>query len=77
MLDLTETLDSLKAAGIMTDSTLPGTTPAVLISAEQATGPAFRVGFNNFYVLSRYNRSARYSMAVTDLAHAIAERVHD
>ena len=77
MLDLTETLDSLKVAGITTDSTLPGTTPAVLISAEQATGPAFRVGFNNFYVLSRYNRSARYSMAVTDLAHAIAERVHD
>ena len=77
MLDLTETLDSLKAAGITTDSALPGTTPAVLIGAEQATGPAFRVGFNNFYVLSRYNRSARYSMAVTDLAHAIAERVHD
>jgi membrane-bound lytic murein transglycosylase B len=77
MLDLTETLDSLKAAGITTDSTLPGTTPAVLIGADQASGPAFRVGFNNFYVLSRYNRSARYSMAVTDLAHAIAERVHD
>ncbi len=43
----------------------------------EATGPAFRVGFNNFYVLSRYNRSARYSMAVADLAQAIAERVHD
>ncbi len=49
----------------------------MLIAADQATGPAFRVGFNNFYVLSRYNRSARYSMAVDDLAHAIAARVHD
>ncbi len=76
MLDLTETLDSLKTSGISTDSTLPGNTPAVLIGADQATGPAFRVGFNNFYVLSRYNRSARYSMAVADLAQAIAERVH-
>jgi membrane-bound lytic murein transglycosylase B len=77
LLDLTETLDSLKAAGITTDSTLPGTTPAVLIAADQASGPAFRVGFKNFYVLSRYNRSARYSMAVADLAHAIAARVHE
>ena len=77
LLNLTATLDSLRAAGITTDSNLPGDTPAVLIGADQATGPEFRVGFNNFYVLSRYNRSARYSMAVADLAQAIAERVHD
>jgi membrane-bound lytic murein transglycosylase B len=77
MLDLTETLDSLKAQGITTTSDLPGTTPAVLIAAEQASGPAFRVGFKNFYVISRYNRSARYAMAVIDLAHAISAGVHD
>jgi membrane-bound lytic murein transglycosylase B len=77
LLDLTQTLDGLKALGITTDSTLPGSTPAVLIAAEQATGPAFRVGFNNFYVISRYNRSARYAMAVADLAQAIAAGVHD
>jgi membrane-bound lytic murein transglycosylase B len=77
LLDLTQTLDGLKAIGITTDSALPGTTPAVLIAAEQASGPAFRVGFNNFYVISRYNRSARYAMAVADLAQAIAAGVHD
>jgi membrane-bound lytic murein transglycosylase B len=77
LLDLTATLDSLKAEGITTDSTLPGSTAAVLIGADEATGPAFRVGFKNFYVLSRYNRSARYSMAVADLADAIAGRVHE
>jgi membrane-bound lytic murein transglycosylase B len=76
MLDLTETLDSLKAIGISTDSDLPGSTPAVLLSAEQPDGPKFRVGFKNFYALSRYNRSARYAMAVVDLAHAIAAGVH-
>jgi membrane-bound lytic murein transglycosylase B len=77
LLDLTETLDILKAAGITTQGELPGTTPAVLIEAEQASGPAFRVGFKNFYVISRYNRSARYAMAVIDLAHAISAGVHD
>jgi membrane-bound lytic murein transglycosylase B len=77
LLDLTETLDTLKAIGLTTSSDLPGTTPAVLISAEQPTGPAFRLGFRNFYVISRYNRSARYAMAVDDLAHAIAAGVHD
>jgi membrane-bound lytic murein transglycosylase B len=76
MLDLTETLDSLKALGVTTQSDLPGTTPAVLIGAEQANGPAFRVGFKNFYVISRYNRSARYAMAVIDLAQAISAGVH-
>jgi Transglycosylase SLT domain len=47
----------------------------VLISAEQQDGPAYRVGFKNFYVITRYNRSARYAMAVHDLAAAIAQRV--
>ncbi|HEV2701827.1 MAG TPA: lytic murein transglycosylase B, partial [Steroidobacteraceae bacterium] len=74
-LDLTQTLAGLEAIGITTDSDLPGTTPAVLIGAEQQSGPAYRVGFNNFYVISRYNRSARYSMAVADLAQAIAAGV--
>jgi membrane-bound lytic murein transglycosylase B len=77
MLDLTQTLDGLKALGITTGSTLEGSTPAVLIAADQVGGPAYRVGFNNFYVISRYNRSARYSMAVADLAQAIAAGVHD
>ena len=53
-------------------ATLDGATPSVLLSAEQASGPAYRVGFNNFYVISRYNRSARYAMAVDDLAHVLA-----
>ena len=76
-LDLTQTLEGLKALGISTDSDLPGSTPSVLIAAEQASGPAFRVGFRNFYVISRYNRSARYSMAVADLAQAIAAGVRE
>jgi membrane-bound lytic murein transglycosylase B len=74
--DLNETVDSLNAQGVKIDLALPGNTPAVLISAEQQGGPAYRVGFKNFYVITRYNASARYAMSVYDLAQAIAQRVH-
>ena len=75
-LDLNETVDDLNAHGVKIDLTVPGTTPAVLIPAEQKDGPAYRVGFKNFYVITRYNGSARYAMSVYDLAQAIAQRVH-
>jgi membrane-bound lytic murein transglycosylase B len=74
-LELNETVGSLNAQGVEIQAQQPVTTPAVLISAEQQDGPAYRVGFNNFYVITRYNRSARYAMAVHDLAEAIAQRV--
>ena len=73
--DLNETVDSLNAEGVKINLSLPGVTPAVLIPAEQQDGPAYRVGFKNFYVITRYNGSARYAMSVYDLAQAIAQRV--
>ncbi len=75
-LELNETVDSLNAQGVEVLGGASGTTPAVLISAEQQDGPAYRVGFKNFYVITRYNRSARYAMAVHDLAEAIAKRAN-
>lgn len=74
-LDPNETLASLSAKGVQIDLELPETTPALLVSAEQQDGPAYRVGFRNFHVITRYNRSARYAMAVHDLAETIAERM--
>jgi membrane-bound lytic murein transglycosylase B len=72
---------SAPTAAAIAQSTAPagapsGATQVVLISAEQKDGPAYRVGFKNFYVITRYNHSARYAMAVNDLADAIAVRVH-
>jgi membrane-bound lytic murein transglycosylase B len=75
-LELNETVDSLNAQGVEVIGGPDGTTPVVLVSAEQPDGPAYRVGFKNFYVITRYNRSARYAMAVHDLAQAIVQRVN-
>jgi membrane-bound lytic murein transglycosylase B len=73
-LELNETVASLASRGVRLDPALPPDTAVVLISAEQRDGPAYRVGFHNFYVISRYNASARYVMAVHDLAQAVAQR---
>lgn len=47
--------------------------PATLIELEAEGGPEYWVGLNNFYVITRYNRSPLYAMAVKQLARAIAE----
>ena len=75
-LELNETLASLNEVGVQVDAPLPPETKALLISAEQRDGPSYRVGFNNFYVITRYNRSARYAMAVHDLATTLASRLN-
>jgi membrane-bound lytic murein transglycosylase B len=76
-LELNQTVESLAAHGVKVEMSVPADTPVVLISAEQRDGPAYRVGFHNFYVLTRYNASARYAMVVHELAQAVAQRVHD
>lgn len=47
--------------------------PANLITLEGDAGPEYWITFHNFYVISRYNRSPLYSLAVYQLARAIAE----
>lgn len=74
---LSATLAELNAQGVRVALQLPDSTAAILVPAEQAEGPAYRVGFNNFRVIMRYNRSTRYAMAVNDLAEAIAARVRE
>jgi membrane-bound lytic murein transglycosylase B len=74
-LEPNETVDSLGERGVKVELDVPADTQALLILAEQPDGPAYRAGFHNFYVLTRYNTSARYAMAVHDLAQAIAQRV--
>jgi membrane-bound lytic murein transglycosylase B len=74
-LDLKDTAASLRARDVRFDPTIPDETPLILIPAEQRDGPGVRVGFVNFRVITRYNRSILYAMAVHDLAEALRARV--
>lgn len=74
-LELNDTIDGLRGKGVEFTVPLAESAPALLLSAEEADGPAYRVGFRNFYVITRYNHSVRYGMAVHDLATAIAARM--
>jgi len=47
---------------------------AALIVLEGEDGPIHRLGYNNFYVITRYNRSALYAMAVYELGELIRKR---
>jgi membrane-bound lytic murein transglycosylase B len=74
-LALSETVGSLRTKGVSFDSPLAGDSPALLIAADEADGVHWRVGYNNFYVITRYNHSALYAMAVFELAAAVKQRV--
>jgi membrane-bound lytic murein transglycosylase B len=73
-LALGDTVGGLRAKGLEFDAELPGDAPAMLIVLEGAGGPEYWVGFNNFYVITRYNRSAMYALAVHQLGEEIARR---
>jgi membrane-bound lytic murein transglycosylase B len=70
-LALNETVASLRAKGVSFDTTLAAEAPALLIVLQGKDGPEYRVGFNNFFVITRYNRSTMYANAVHDLGEAV------
>ena len=74
-LALSDTVGSLMAKGLSFESPLPAEAPALLIAADESDGVHWRVGYNNFFVITRYNHSALYAMAVYELASAVKQRI--
>ena len=50
---------------------------AALISLEGEDGPVYRLGYNNFYAITRYNLNKRYAMAVVELGELIRQRMEE
>jgi membrane-bound lytic murein transglycosylase B len=70
-------LKALKALGARVDGDLPEDTPAAVVTLEEENGPEYWAGFHDFYVITRYNHSPLYAMAVTQLGTAIrSQREH-
>lgn len=64
-------LKELKARGVTTAVALDDAKPAALIAFQQEDGPEYWLGLQNFYVITRYNRSPLYAMAVYQLSEEI------
>ena len=47
-----------------------------LLAYEGSDGPEFWIGFHNFFVITRYNRSVMYALAVHQLGQEIAATVN-
>jgi membrane-bound lytic murein transglycosylase B len=58
--------------GVTTAATLPPATAAALFKLDGESGAEYWLAFNNFYVITRYNRSHMYSMAVLQLSEEVA-----
>lgn len=64
-------LEEFRRAGVRANADLPEDLPASLIRLEGEAAPEFWLGLNNFYVITRYNRSPLYAMAVYQLSEEI------
>ena len=71
-LDPVYPLQQLAEWGYTANAKLDPATPATLIRLDGEDGPEVWITFRNFWVISRYNKSPLYSMAVYQLSEAIA-----
>jgi membrane-bound lytic murein transglycosylase B len=66
-----KTVADFAKAGITSNPELNSDQPVALLELKQPDGPEYWLTTNNFYVITRYNRSPLYAMAVFQLSEAI------
>jgi len=74
-LELDGTVGSLTTMGYVFTTTLPTDAPAAPYSFEaEGGGSEYWIGYHNFSVVTRYNRSTKYALAALQLSEAIRAR---
>jgi len=71
-----ETITSLSHQGVVFATELPGDDKSQLLTLQGEDGEEHWVGFHNFFVITRYNRSVMYALAVHQLGQEIAIEVN-
>jgi len=71
-LELAETVGSLEKQGYVFSTSEPTDAPAAAFALEaSASSSEFWIGYHNFKVITRYNRSPKYALAAHQLGQAI------
>jgi membrane-bound lytic murein transglycosylase B len=71
-----ETVTSLSHQGVLFATELTGDNKSQLLTLQGDDGDEHWVGFHNFFVITRYNRSVMYALAVHQLGQEIAIEVN-
>lgn len=76
-MDLDETVGSLSAMGYVFPTELTQAEPVTVLSLEGRSEREYWVGYHNFRVITRYNRSVKYALAAYQLGQAILGAMND
>jgi membrane-bound lytic murein transglycosylase B len=68
------TVGALRRMGVTMSEGVSDDSEAVLIALQQQDGMQYWVGLHNFRVITQYNKSPLYAMAVIQLANAISQK---
>jgi peptidoglycan lytic transglycosylase B len=70
-LELNDTVGGLSRRGYLFVSEMPAAAPAAVFELQGDGAAEYWIGYHNFEVITRYNRSAMYALAAYQLAQAI------